>query len=156
MEQLIAKLVQDFEQGRISRRQLIVSLALTAAASGVRPVNAADGTKLKASGIHHVSYQVADYGKSRDFYASLLGAPVSEDTGKQCVLTMGDLRFIVRNGEAGRTPLVDHIAYSFENWNQEAMVSELKRRGLSPQPEGENSLQLRDPDGYHVQLSAKR
>lgn len=156
MEYVIAKLVQDFEQGRLTRRQLIRTLALTSAASAVNPAEAADPA-LKAAGIHHISYQVADYARTRDFYAGLLGTKISEDDGKQqCVLTLGTVRIILRNGLAGRTPVVDHIAYSFENWNQEAVLAGLKTRGLKPEPEGERSFQLKDPDGYHVQLSARR
>lgn len=154
MEQIISQLVQDFEQGYISRRQLILSLAL---ASGVasRRVDAADRPALKAAGIHHISYQVADYTKTRDFYTSLLGVKVAQDDGKLCVLSVGDTRFIIRNGGSSPTPVVDHIAYAIENWNQDAVLAELRSRGLNPQPEGENSFQLKDPDGYHVQLNAK-
>jgi hypothetical protein len=35
MENIIAKLVQDFEQGKMSRRQLIQSLSIAAAAAAV-------------------------------------------------------------------------------------------------------------------------
>ena len=70
MEHIISRLLQDFEQGKMTRRQLIQSLALAAAAgSAARPVLAADTPVAKALSINHVSYQVADYRKTRDFYA---------------------------------------------------------------------------------------
>ena len=80
MEQIVAKLLQDFEQGKMSRRQLIQSLALTATASAAAavpaaaaPAAAADSKGLlKAVAFNHVSYHVKDYTKVRDFYA---GAP---------------------------------------------------------------------------------
>jgi catechol 2,3-dioxygenase-like lactoylglutathione lyase family enzyme len=153
----IDKLVQDFEQGKINRRQLIMMLALTSAGAAVGPAGAAESSPIKIAGIHHISYQVADYARSRDFYAALLGAPVSDDDGKQqCVLTVGGIRFILRNGMPGRTPFVDHIAYGVENWNQDGVLADLKRRGLNPEPEGENSFQFKDPDGYHVQLNPRK
>ena len=158
MEQLIAKLIQDFEEGKTSRRQLIRTLAVTvsaAAVTGVTPALAAEAAPLKAVGIDHVSYQVADYARTRDFYAGLLGLKVSADNGKQCNLALGGLNIIVRNG-MGATPTVDHIAYSIDNWNDDAVLAELKRRGLDPKPEGTNSFQVKDPDGYHVQLSARK
>ena len=112
MENLIAKLLQDFEQGKMNRRQLIQSLALaaTAASAAGTPVNAAEGTALKATNFNHVSYSVADYAKSRDFYANLFGMKVTEDDGKQCRLVFGDTMLIVRT----RPPVgrVDHIAYT--------------------------------------------
>ena len=74
MEHLISKLLQEFEQGRMSRRQLIRSLAATVASSMATSLAAAatpEGQVLKATAFNHVSYQVADYRKSRDFYAEL-------------------------------------------------------------------------------------
>lgn len=158
MEQLIAKLLQDFEEGKTSRRQLIRTLAIAASAAsvaGVTPAVAAEAAPLKAVGIDHISYRVADYAKTRDFYAGLLGLKVSDDNGKQCNLTLGSLHIIARNA-AAPTPTVDHIAYAIDNWNHDAMMADLKRRGFNPQPEGDTDIQLKDPDGYHVQLVPKK
>ena len=84
----------------------------------------------------------------------LQGFKVSDDNGKQCILAVGNTRLIARNGP-GATPQVDHVAYAVANWNQAAIETELKRRGLNPEAEGNNSIQFKDPDGYHVQISAK-
>jgi catechol 2,3-dioxygenase-like lactoylglutathione lyase family enzyme len=158
MEQIIAKLIQDFEEGKTSRRQLIRTLAVAVSAASVAsvtPAVAAEGSPLHGVGIDHISYQVADYAKTRDFYAGLLGLKVSADNGKQCNLAVGGVNMIVRNG-MGATPTVDHMAYSVDNWNDDAVLAELKRRGLDPKPEGVHSFQVKDPDGYHVQLMAKK
>ena len=84
MEHIMAKLLQDFEQGKMNRRQLIQSLALaaTAAAASAATAAAADTKVAQAVYINHVSYQVADYAKTRDFYADLFGMKVSKDDGK--------------------------------------------------------------------------
>lgn len=158
MEQIIAKLLADFEQGRMNRRQLIRSLAVAASAAGaVAPLPAAtDGKGFKAVAVNHISYQVADYARTRDFYADLLGMKVSGDTGKQVNISFGD-SFIIpraaRNG--GPTPRVDHIAYTIENWDKNAVEAELKRRGLQPRPDTENSFHVKDPDGFDLQISGK-
>jgi len=57
----MAKLLQDFEQGKMNRRQLIQSLALaaTAAVASAAPAAAADTKVAQAVYINHVSYQVA-------------------------------------------------------------------------------------------------
>jgi catechol 2,3-dioxygenase-like lactoylglutathione lyase family enzyme len=157
MEHIIEKLIQDFEEGKTSRRQLVRTLAVAvgAASIGVTPRIAEAAEPFKAVAINHISYQVADYTKTRDFYSSLLGMKVSEDNGKQCNLAFGDINIVARN-TTGATPTVDHIAYSIEDWNKDAILAELKRRELDPKPEGPNSFQIKDPDGYHVQLSPKR
>ena len=85
MEHIIAKLLQDFEQGKMSRRQLLQSLALTAAAAsaaGAAQTSAASGTKLQGVGISHISFDVADYQKTSTFYADLFGIELFQGTLK--------------------------------------------------------------------------
>ena len=156
MEHIIAKLLHDFEHGRMTRRQLVQSLALAAtAASAAAPVAAA-GTGFKATTVNHISYNVADYKKTRDFYADLLGMKVTQDNGtSQCYLTFGDTFIIPRNGRQGRpTPLVDHIAITVETFDKKAAKAELERRGLAPR-EDQESYHVKDPDGFDLQISSK-
>ena len=64
MEHIIAKLLQNFEEGKMTRRQLIQSLALAAtaaSATGAAPAAAADKYVVKTTYLNHVGYQVADY-----------------------------------------------------------------------------------------------
>jgi catechol 2,3-dioxygenase-like lactoylglutathione lyase family enzyme len=172
MEQIIARLLQDFEHGMMSRRQLIQSLAAIAGSVALAPppaVAAAEGQVFKATAINHVSYQVADYTKTRDFYAGLFGMQVSRDNGRECRLKFGDNILIPRNRPSG-TPKVDHIAYTIANWDTDkkvkvALEAELKRRGLKvrttdPSPEnrrfGEQpSFIVEDPDGFMLQIGGK-
>src|ERR1044071_1949136 len=133
MEQIIARLLQDFEQGKMNRRQLIRSLAVAAAAAAAATPVTAQARGFKALTVNHISYQVADYTKTRDFYVDLLGMKVSGDNGRQCNLSFGDTFLLPRNARnGGATPRVDHIAYTIEAWDQQAVKSELERRGLAP------------------------
>ena len=136
MERIIARLLQEFEHGRMSRRQLIQSLAATAASSAFATppaaAAAAEGQVFKATAFNHVSYQVADYRKSRDFYAGLFGMKITQDDGMQCRLTFGDNMLIARNRPSG-TPKVDHIGYTIAGWDTDksvkpALKAELERR----------------------------
>lgn len=161
MEHLIAQLLQNFEQGKMTRRQLIQSLALAAAAAsaaGAAPAAAAEGKGFKAIAVNHISYQAADYAKTRDFYADLFGMKVSQDNGKECHLAFGDTFLIPRNGPHsghGGTPRIDHIAYTIDNWNKDAVEAELKRRGLQPRPDTPNSFHVKDPEGFDLQISGR-
>ncbi len=157
MEHLIAKLLQDFECGKITRRQLIQSLALAAAtASAARGASAtvAGRKGFKAVAVNHISYQVADYASTRDFYAGLFGMQVSHDDGKQCFLAFGNSFLIPRNAPSN-IPRIDHIAYTIDNWDMNAVEAELKRRGLQPQPDTENSFHVTDPNGFDLQICGK-
>jgi catechol 2,3-dioxygenase-like lactoylglutathione lyase family enzyme len=118
---------------------------------------APEGKVLTATNFNHVSYQVTDYAKTRDFYSGLFGMKVSDDDGKQCRLSFGNNILIVRNRQPA--PKVDHIAYTIANWDQEkeAVEAELKRRGLKiVQGDIKTSLHIMDPDGFEVQLGGLR
>jgi catechol 2,3-dioxygenase-like lactoylglutathione lyase family enzyme len=159
MESIIAKLLDDFEHGRTTRRQLIKSIALVATAAAVpRPASAENSKGFKGVAVNHISYQVNDYAKTRDFYADLLGMKVVADTGKQCNLILGDTNTFVipRNAPEGSAPpRIDHIAYTIENWDKNAVKAELDRRGLNPQPDTDNSFHIKDPNGFDLQISGK-
>lgn len=159
MENVIAKLLDDFEQGKMTRRQLIKSVTIVAAtAAGATPVLAESSKGFKAVAVNHISYQVNDYKKTRDFYADLLGMKVAADNGTQCYLILGDTNtfLIPRNAPQGSAPpRIDHIAYTIENWDKNAVKAELDRRGLNPQPDTENSFHVKDPNGFDLQISGK-
>src|SRR5262245_5579401 len=113
MEHIINRLLNDYEHGRMTRRQLIQTLALGAtAAASVGTVEAAPAN---ATYINHLSMQVADYRKTRDFYAGLFGMKVTNDDGKtQCRLTFGDNIIIPRTAASrpGGKVGIDHVAYT--------------------------------------------
>ena len=161
MEHLAAKLLDDFERGKMTRRQLIQNLALAATATataGVALPVVSERKGFQAVAVNHISYQVADYAKTRDFYADLLGMKVVRDTGTQCHLILGDSNtfLIPRNAPSGtKPPRIDHVAYTIDDWDKNAVEAELKRRGLNPKPDTDNSFHVDDPNGFDLQISGK-
>jgi catechol 2,3-dioxygenase-like lactoylglutathione lyase family enzyme len=180
MERVISNLVSQFECGKISRRQLIRDLAVAvgaatvaatdvsastldaaqqnASAPAASAANPAASAPFKAVTVNHISYQSADYTKIRDFYSGLLGMPVSHDDGRQCFLSFGDSFLIPRNANSsigGSTPRIDHIAYTIDTWNADAVKAELTRRGLNPRPDTPNSFHVRDAEGFDLQISGR-
>ena len=157
MESTIAKLLQEFEQGRMSRRQLIRSLAIAAtgahALRSVSPAQAAmpatQAAPFHTVSLDHISYAVADYGRSRDFYADLMGWEVQSDNGEsQATLRIGGVgEIIVRNNrrpmnqpsnEPGRQPVtgvINHIAWRIDDFDTDAV-----RRGPAPFPSGSGAI----------------
>ena len=155
MENIIAKLLSQFEQGKLNRRQLIQSLAVAAtAAAAAAPAVSAAGKPLEALYVNHISYQVNDYKKVRDFYADLIGMKVTVDDGKQCRLVFGNNMLIPRNRASGGPAKVDHIAYTVTNWDAEkdGLEAELKRRNLTYTGTAKTSFQVKDPEGMGVQF----
>jgi catechol 2,3-dioxygenase-like lactoylglutathione lyase family enzyme len=161
MEEVIIGLLSQFERGAITRRQLVQSLtfgvAALAAGSATRAAAApaAKAPAFKATGVNHISFGVADYARTRDFYADLFGMSVSADDGKQCYLSFGDTVLIARKSQQpDAKPYIDHMAYTIADWNHERVEQELTRRGLNPKPDFDSFL-FRDPDGYDVQIAGK-
>jgi catechol 2,3-dioxygenase-like lactoylglutathione lyase family enzyme len=159
MEHLVTKLLDDFERGRMTRRQLIQSLAIAATATTAAGATVASDRKgFRAVAVNHISYQVADYAKTREFYADIFGLKVVQDTGNQCHLILeGSNTFIIpRNAPPGVTPpRIDHIAYTIAGWDKNAVRAELERRGLNPRPDSDNSFHVNDPNGFDLQISGQ-
>ena len=161
MEHIIGRLLHDYEHGKMTRRQLIQTLALTATAATAAETTVA-AAPANATYINHVSMQVADYKKTRDFYVGLFGMKVSNDDGMQCRLSFGDNIVIARNASSrpGGKVGVDHVAYTLAGWDTDrsvkpAVEAELKRRGLMIRTT-EGSFHVQDPDGFEVQMGGKQ
>ena len=182
MESVIAGLLTDFERGKMTRRQLIQSLALAAAAAApVATVGAQTASTIPAATgpaafktvwLDHISYAVTDYRKSTAFYRDLMGWEIRNDDGKQqCTMKIGDIgEIIIRNrrepaagapaGQSAQPPVtgvINHVSYGIANWNTEGVKAELEKRGLKPRPDmvGDNfkSFHVKDPDGWDLQIS---
>jgi catechol 2,3-dioxygenase-like lactoylglutathione lyase family enzyme len=106
METVIAKLLKDFEDGKMNRRQLIQSLALAAvAAAGGTSVGAqtqapaSSGPPWTTVWLDHISFQVTDYKKSVAWYKDVMGWEVRNDNGtSQATLAIGNIGgIIIRN-----------------------------------------------------------
>jgi len=117
MESVIAGLLKDFEDGKMTRRQLIQSLALAAAAAapGARALaqtaatqpkppipQAFEPTGWKTVWLDHISFQVSDYRRSAAFYRDLMGWTIRNDNGtSQATMNINGLGgIIIRNGRA--------------------------------------------------------
>ena len=107
METVIAKLLGDFESGKMNRRQLIQSLAMAALAAPAAALaqsssaapSAHAAAPWKTVWLDHISYAVADYKKSTAFYTNLMGWEVQNDNGtNQATLKIGNVGgIIIRN-----------------------------------------------------------
>ena len=155
------ELYQWIEKGKMNRRQLVKSLAVAAsAASAVAslPAYAAE-TPLSVTRLDHLSYTVANYARTRDFYSSLLGMKVSHDDGKEsCRLHATNGFLVARNGASSKpTGFIDHIGFKTEVKDKAALAAEIGRRGLTALPgqASDTGVHIQDPDGFNVQLDPK-
>ena len=152
METIIADLVNRFEVGGLTRRQLIQGLSMLMAASAVPAAGAAQTGELHGAGIDHVSILVDDLQRSAAFYQRVFGiTPLSEDKPNQ-ILRLGMKRTIVSLRHEGPAGVIDHFAITVENFNRETVTQRLASHGLTPQQNVQFGFHIKDPDGVVVQI----
>ncbi len=148
----IEDLVNRFEGGGLTRRQLIQGLSMLMVAATSPAAGAAQTGGLRGTGIDHVSILVNDLQRSALFYQSVFGmAPVSEDKPNQ-ILRLGMKRTIVSLRHEGPAGVVDHFAISVDNFDREAVTQRLASHGLTPQQNVQFGFHIKDPDGVVVQI----
>ncbi|MBX5462492.1 MAG: VOC family protein [Steroidobacteraceae bacterium] len=151
MTPIISDLVQRYETGRLSRRELIQGLAALVAAGSARAQDSAP-EGLVAEGIDHTSVFVSDLERSAQFYQSLFDLrPLGEDKEHK-ILRLGRKRVIVSLRQASPAGMIDHFGVKVQNFRKDEVTRILKKRGLTPEDNWEYGYHVRDPDGAVVQM----
>jgi catechol 2,3-dioxygenase-like lactoylglutathione lyase family enzyme len=149
-------LVEDFERGVLSRRQLVSRLMGLGAALTVMQrtaeANQAEGGTFQATGLNHVALNVRSVPQSRDWYIKHLGLKVIRDGGEDnCFLGGGDDFFLTLF--KGEHPGLNHYCYTIKGYDAEKAEEKLKAAGLKPRREG-NRVYFPDADGIEVQVAS--
>jgi catechol 2,3-dioxygenase-like lactoylglutathione lyase family enzyme len=148
MKSTISRLLEAYEKGKMSRRQLVQGLALLAAGS-----SAAQAAGFQGNSVNHISLQVSNLQRSTDFYQRVFGCPVNKRDGNN-QLVFGKNFLVLREGKPAAK--VDHFAIGVDNFNKDSVSADLKARGATPidQQGGGFGFHVLDPDGFPVQISA--
>lgn len=134
---------------------------IAASERGQKNLNTAP--KLSGKGFHASAYSfivlnVPDVSKERDFYRDLLGMKViydkPEGPGAECFLKFGQNTLQLRkmSNPAGK-PYCNQFGLTIDNYDENAVEAELKRRGLKPKPDSKLSWSVLDPDGFQIGVS---
>ena len=151
METAISGLVQRFEQGAISRRELIQGLSALALAVAA-PAAAQQPSGLKATGLNHLGVLCSAVNRSTAFYVNALGMTLLSEDKPKGIARLGVKGTLISLRQAQPAGTVDHFAISVEGFNEEAMKRTLEQRGYAPSRDEESGFHLKDPDGANVQL----
>ena len=160
MDPVITDLLDRYEGGRLSRRELVAGLSALAAASTASPASAQPApAPLNPTGIDHVSILVTDLQKSADFYNRVFGLVTNGQDAANKILRLGPKpapgergRVIVSLRQQPPAGIVDHWAFRLDKFSPETVTPVLKGHGLTPQQNVEYGFYVRDPDGVVVQI----
>jgi catechol 2,3-dioxygenase-like lactoylglutathione lyase family enzyme len=110
----------------------------------------------RPTGIDHILLNVTDPEKSAAFYEKILGA-VTQRNNNRIWFQSGTGRIGLLQTPAGEKPGVNHYCVSVEKFDYDNAVKELQQAGVKlDKAEIAGSPDLRDPDGYRVQVMGPR
>lgn len=151
MQSVISDLVSRFDEGTLSRRQLVQGLTLLAAAGGATRARAQE-TPFVSAGIDHISVQVPDLAPSIEFYQTIFGLSILNQDEENEIVRMGRDRIIVSLHHKEPTGIVDHFAIAVQGLDREAATRALAEHGLEAQTNLDYGFYVRDPAGIPVQM----
>jgi len=151
-------LLQQYENGSLSRRELLGALALMIAAPSTTSAATQGAAKpigaVKA--MNHVTCFVPDVKKSVEFYQALFGMPILTRQDAGINLSTGNGFFGLYPGQAGATGgSINHVCFAMENFDADAVLKQLTDRGIKGniRLRGDTKeLYFTDPDGLRIQL----
>jgi catechol 2,3-dioxygenase-like lactoylglutathione lyase family enzyme len=153
------QLFNEYEQGRISRRELMAAFAgLIAAASSAATVGAANAVGLVKQ-MNHVSIFVPDVQKSKQFYQDVFGLPLLTNQEPGVNLSTGSGFLGIYPAQNAQKASINHMCLGVENFDADAMLKTLTDRGVQArirQRGDTKELYMTDPDGISVQLQDTR
>jgi catechol 2,3-dioxygenase-like lactoylglutathione lyase family enzyme len=151
----IDALLTAYENGTLSRRQLLQALAVAFTAPKP-PQQPAPATVTKARLLHHVNVQVSDVARSEAFYRKVFGLPptrrVQGPDNHGLDLLSGGLIILQTSDRPGR---IDHFCVGVADFEAERMRTAAKAAGVEGiQGNAADNFFVTDPDGLRVQVSA--
>ena len=155
MQKEINRLINEFESGRMSRRQLVAALGGMVAAFSIRRGLRDDKDEpstFSATELNHIALRVTDVPRSRDFYMKHLGLSVRRDGGdRNCFLNCGKHFVALFRSDKAE---MDHYCYSIKDFDIVEVEAKLKEHRLNPRVvRDDGRIYFKDPDVFTVQLA---
>jgi catechol 2,3-dioxygenase-like lactoylglutathione lyase family enzyme len=152
MEAMISNLVNRFEKGALSRRELVQALTMATAAGAAFQAQAQETAGLKGVKIDHVSIQVTNLPRAVAFYEKIFGFTVLSEDKPNEIVRLGSGKILVSLHHKAPTGIVDHFAIGIENFNKDAVTRKLKDLGVEASDNLDAGFHIVDPEGMNVQI----
>jgi len=150
MIETIEAMLNKFECGKLTRRQLVLSLAAVAAGAQ----SAAKDEGFRAVSINHITVKVPDLHRTSNFYQEFFEMPLKQHSAKTHILGVGDCFFGIEQGDS-QAARVDHFDFGIAGFDADAVRAKLKKLNLKfDGSNSKESFKFYDPDGFLVQVNA--
>jgi catechol 2,3-dioxygenase-like lactoylglutathione lyase family enzyme len=151
MQQLVEKMVADFERGKLNRRQLVSALAGLVAVGANAASSASD---FKTVSLNHVTFRVSDVQRSTKLYQEIFGLPLTKSSPTVNILGVSTNCYIGIEALSGKNPGLDHFSLGIQNFNPKEDAAKLEKRGFKCDV-SKDGIKFNDPDGILVQFGAQ-
>ncbi len=169
MDSMIDSLFDQYDRGRMTRRHLVQALAMLALPT---PALAQGGARsaapiVRGLSVNHVALTVSDIERSFAFYERLFGVTrgwPATDAGTGLHMDLPD-GYISIDSVAEKKGVITHFAVAVDHMDRAAakrladkINSELpdaKARDSYQANTGGSTVNLKDPDGFFVQIASK-
>lgn len=156
----LEQLVRRYEDGHITRRDLLAGLSALLVAAGAAPPAAAAAAPVgTVTQLNHVSLFVPDVATSVTFYQDSFGLPVLTRQDPGVNLNAGAGFVGIYPTPKGGAASINHLCLGLENFDADAVLKALTERGVKGRIRlrGETKeLYFTDPDNISVQLQDAR
>jgi catechol 2,3-dioxygenase-like lactoylglutathione lyase family enzyme len=147
----ITAMVDQFAAGRLTRRELVLSLtALVAAAARTSLAQESPrASTFRALGLNHLALRVTDLDRSQAFYERHLGMTRIPSTAASPRL-MACGPHVLNLFKADR-PQMDHVCFTVPDYDAVRAADRLRAQNVAPDVEADR-VHFYDPDGYKLQV----
>ena len=163
MKHHIEELVSQYDNNKLTRRELVTSLLAAAGAMSLARPGLAQTQAPVAVGrsMNHLSLSVSDVNRSADFYRRVLGMEIiSRPANGGLNLGLGNESFLGLYNIAG-TRGMHHLCIGVEDYDADRLNARLAAHGIqgnvnrdpANRTSGGDQLYFPDPDGNLVQLA---
>lgn len=159
MTAAVEHLVEAFESRRLTRRELVASLAALVGAAA--PAAAQTTAVAQGRTLNHASLAVTDVEKAAEFYSATLGLKVVSRPGNGGI-NLGLGTSFVGLYKLANPGTVNHICIGVDDYDPEPIAERLKQRGVTAnidrnpanRTSGGDQLYFMGPDNARIQLGA--
>ena len=157
MHREVERLVGLYDQGTLSRRQLLQGLLALGVAGRLPGTRQAPGL-FHTRTLNHVTLYASSVARSKAFHQRVTGLPIQAEDKDSCEFRLEGGFLGVYAAEAGQQPGFNHLCFGIDGYEPQAALGALKAAVPEAKPtlENENQVYVRDPDGVRVQFADVR